>query len=116
MDHYHIWCSLKDSREDLAWCSAVGRYMQHLQNEGLIHSWSLQRRKLGFGPEELGEFHIDITVRDMAQLEEAFSTVAVRAGEVEELHHKVYSAVTGFRSALYRDFPDAVRADREGRE
>ena len=46
--------------------------------------------------------------RDMAQLERAFQRVAARSGETEALHRAVYSAVTGLRFALYRDFPNAV--------
>jgi hypothetical protein len=35
--------------------------------------------------------------------------VAPREGEIQSLHAKVYSMVTNFKSALYRDFPDAGR-------
>ena len=37
---------------------------------------------------------------------------AARDGEVEKLHARVYSLVTDFRAALYRDFPDPERAAR----
>ena len=36
------------------------------------------RRKLGLGPSTLGEFHIVIEVRDLAQLDAAFGTAASR--------------------------------------
>lgn len=69
----------------------------------------MQRRKLGFGPPELGEFHVTIEVADLAQLEAAFDEVVPRTGATEGLHAKVWSQVTNFRSGLWRDFPDPER-------
>lgn len=110
LDHYHIWVNLKDSRRDLEFADNLSRYLGHLEANGLIEGFHLARRKLGFGPDELGEFHVQIVARDLAQIEKAFGHVATRAGQVEQLHAAVFSMVTDFRSALYRDFPDAVRA------
>jgi hypothetical protein len=117
MNHYEIWCNLKDSRRDLEFAAAVGTYLGFLQRDSRIESWRLTRRKLGFGPEELGEFHITISARDLAQLDHAFDLVATRSGEIERLHAPVYSMITDFRSALYRDFPDPQRqpADPEAK-
>lgn len=109
MNYYHIWVNLKDSHKDLEFCENLNSYLGHLKQQGLIESHTLTRRKFGFGPFSLGEFHINIMVRDLAQLENAFSVIARRDGEVEDLHRKVYSAVTDFKAALYRDFPDPVR-------
>ena len=109
MNQYQIWCNLADSHRDLEFAQAVAGYMGFLKREGLIADWRLTRRKLGFGPAELGEFNVTITVIDLAQLERAFGAVAVRSGEMEQLHARVYSLVTDFRSALYRDFPAPQR-------
>jgi hypothetical protein len=109
MDHYHIWCNLRESCADLTFVQNVRAYLGHLKGQGLLEEFTISRRKLGFGPPELGEFHIDIATRDMAQLDHAFSAAAARSGEVERLHAAVYAMVTDFRSALYREFPDAVR-------
>jgi hypothetical protein len=111
MNHYEIWCNLKDSRRDLDFCSAVRAYLGFLQRDGRIDSWQLTRRKLGFGPPELGEFHISVATRNLAQLDHAFDIVATRSGEVERLHAPVYSMITDFKSALYRDFPDPQRVE-----
>lgn len=115
MNSYHMWFNLKDSRQDLAFSQAVDAYLGHLQAQGLIESWSLSRRKFGFSPDGMGEFHVEVRVRDLAQLDRAFGVVATRAGEVERLHHPVYSMVTDFKSALYRDFPDPVRVQGDAR-
>jgi hypothetical protein len=109
MDHYHIWFDLKDSRRDLEFVAALKAFLGRLANEGRIMGYRLERRKLGFGPEELGEFHLDIEVKDLAQLDQAFGRVAPRVGEVEAEHTRVWAMVTGFRSGLWRDFPDPVR-------
>lgn len=109
MNYYEIWVNLKDSREDLKFVEAVDAYMGHLKAQGKVESWRLTRRKFGFGPSHLGEFHISIAFKDLTQMDAAFGVVATRAGEVERLHHPVYSMVTDFQSALYRDFPDPQR-------
>jgi hypothetical protein len=110
MNQYHIWCNLRDPHKDLEFARHLAAYLSHLQEQGRIASYRLSRRKLGFGPQELGEFHVCIEVRDLAQLDDAFNTIAPREGQTEALHARVYSMITDFRSALYRDFPDPQRS------
>lgn len=111
MNYYAMWCNLKDSRppRDLEFAASVKAYLEHLRSLGKIDGWTLSRRKFGFGPAGLGEFHIVVHARDLAQLDQAFNTVAARSGETERLHAPVYSMATDFVSALYRDFPDDSR-------
>lgn len=111
MDLYHIWCDLKDGREDMVFAAAVKAYLDHHQAAGRIAAWRLTRRKLGLGPETLGEFHIIIETENLAQLDEAFKAAASRAGDVQRLHAAVYSKVGRASFALTRDFPDANRID-----
>ena len=106
MDVYHIWCDLKDGREDKAFAAAVAAYLDHHKAAGRIAGWRLLRRKLGLGPDGMGEFHIMIETGNLAQLDEAFRAVATRSGEVEKLHANVYSRVQNARFGLARDFPD----------
>ncbi len=107
MDVYHIWCDLKDSREHLDFAAAVAAYLDHHKAGGRLESWRLLRRKLGLGPDGLGEFHIMIETRDLAQLDLAFRAAAPRLGDVEALHAAVYSRVADAKFCLERDFPDA---------
>jgi len=86
----------------------------YLQKRGLIEGWKLARRKLGFGPSEIGEFHLVIETKNLAQLDEAFNHVATRSEPVESTHFAVNSKVQNLKFGLYRDFPDCVR--REGEE
>ena len=114
MDIYHAWCDLKPGISDIAFSEQVAAYMGHLKTQGLIEGWRLTRRKLGLAPPALGEFHLMIEVKDLAQLESAFQQVAGRSEPTEGFHFGVNSLVQNAMFALYRDFPDAVR--RRGAE
>ena len=78
--------------------------MGQLKEQGLIESWRLTRRKLGFGVPGLGDFHLMIEVKDLAQLERAFERVAGRSEPVESVHFGVNSLARNAVFALYRDF------------
>lgn len=109
MDLYHVYCDIKPGVGDMDFVAAVERYMGHLRDQGLIAGWRLTRAKLGFGLKGLGDWHLMIEVRDLAQLEAAFQHVATRAGSVEGHHQGLNSLVSNPTFALYRDFPDKVR-------
>lgn len=115
MDHYHTWFDLKPGVRDVEFSRSMARYMDFLKARGAIEGWRLTRRKLGFGPKELGEFHIVMETRDLAQLDAAFTTVASRRDPAEGVHFDVNSKVQNLTIALYRDFPDAVRHEGEER-
>jgi hypothetical protein len=112
MNTYHMWFNLKNTRPpaDLEFARAVDAYLGSLKSQGKLEGWSLSRRKFGFGPPGIGEFHCQVFFKDLAQMDAAFGVVATRDDEIERLHHPVYSAVTDFVSALYRDFPDSQRS------
>ena len=109
MDIYHAWCDLKPGVSDTTFAANVATYMGHLREQGLIESWRLTRRKLGFAPPGLGDFHLMIEVKDLAQLEQAFQRVAGRSEPVEGIHFGVNSLARNAVFALYRDFPDTFR-------
>ena len=54
---------------DIAFSEGASKYLTHLQAKGMIESWRITRRKLGLAQRELGEFHLMIEVKDLAQLE-----------------------------------------------
>ncbi len=109
MDIYHIWCDLRPGVRDTTFSEAVTAYLGDLRAKGLIEGFRLTRAKLGLRAPGLGEWHVMIETRDMAQLEIAFQAVACRRAPVEDFHHCVNSLVEGSRFALYRDFPDPFR-------
>jgi len=115
MDLYHAWCDLKPGVSDITFSEQVAAYMGHLAGAGLIEGWRLTRRKLGLGAPGLGEFHLMIEVRDLAQLDAAFQRVAGRGEPAEGFHFGVNSLVQNAVFALYRDFPDSFRKRGEER-
>ena len=84
-------------------------YMDYLKERGDIANWRLLRRKLGLGPKEMGDWHLIMEFKGLAQLDQAFGKVATRTGEIETKHHGVNHMIDSVTFALYRDFPDSVR-------
>jgi hypothetical protein len=115
MDLYHTWFDLKPGTKDMEFARSFRIYMEHLKESGSIEGWRLTRRKLGFGPRDLGEFHVVMETRDLAQLDRAFNLAAARRDPTESVHFGVNSQVCNLTIALYRDFPDAVRHEGEER-
>ena len=113
MNHYHTWFDLKPGTKDAEFARNMARYMNRLKENGLIEGWRLTRRKLGFGPPDLGEFHIVMETKDLAQLDAAFQHVASRREPVESVHFGVNANVQNLKIGLYRDFPDEFRHEGE---
>ncbi len=109
MDLYHVWCNLRPGVSDVEFADRIGRYLGELRDAERIEGFRVTRRKLGLGPADLGEFHIAIEARDLAQLDQAFRAVSTRAGPLEDLHAAVNQSARDLRFALYRDFPDPHR-------
>lgn len=109
MTYYDIWCDIRDTTKDLEFCGNVSTYLGALEERGLIAGFSITRRTLGLGPENLGDFHITIEVEGLAQLERVFDVVAARGPEIEPMHKAVYSHIRSIKFGLRRDFPDSVR-------
>src|SRR3981081_3708323 len=109
MNIYHVWCDLKPGIGDLLFSQKLAGYLGPMKETGRIEESRLPRRKLGLAPPALGEFHLMIEVRDLAQLDSAFDRVSGRREPVEGFHFGVNSLVTNATFALYRDFPDPVR-------
>lgn len=115
MNIYHVWCDLKPGVGDLVFTDKAAAYLGRLKAQGLIEGFRLTRRKLGLGAAGLGEFHLTIEVRDLAQLDAAFDSVSTRREPMEGFHFGVNSLVTNATFALYRDFPDPGRTAGEER-
>jgi len=115
MDVYHIWCNLRPGVSDAEFAANVHAYLGDLATHGLIEGHRITRRKLGLGPPSLGELHVTIEIRDLAQLDRAFQKVATRSGEIEGLHAAVNQMARDLTFALYRDFPDPQRITGEER-
>jgi hypothetical protein len=109
MNLYEIWVDLAPGAKDLELVDAMHAYLGYLKEHKKIDGYRISRRKFGFGPDLLGEFHITIECATLDQLDQAFLRVATRDAEIEPLHAAVYSRVTNYKAGLWRDFPDEVR-------
>ena len=109
MDVYHIWCDRADGVGDLEFAGKLETFLGHLEALGVIEGHRITRRKLGLSLAGLGEFHIMVETRDMAQLDEAFRHVGSRTEPVESKVFDVNSVAHNARFALYRPFPDPFR-------
>lgn len=103
MDRYHIWFDLRPGAKQTDFVAAVDAFVAHMREQGTVEGHLLELRKLGLGPDTIGEWHLVILVRDMAQLQEAFDGVAPRDGKTEKLHAAVWSKVTNLRFGLMRE-------------
>jgi hypothetical protein len=113
MDIYHGGCNLKTGAKDTDFARAFDAYMKHLAQHGAVKPWRPTRRKLGFGPRELGDFHFMVECRDLAQFDKACGHAALRRDPTESVHYGLNSLVTNLTFGLYRDYPDAIRHEGE---
>lgn len=111
MNYYDILVNLKPGTDDMEFVKCLRAYIDYFVKDGTMGGYRIRRRKLGFGPEGLGEFSVTMKFESLANLDESFFTAAKRSGVPEELHSAVYGKVTDFKAALYRDFPDPVRSE-----
>lgn len=109
MDIYHAFFDLDHGQSDVGFADDMADFMAYLIKHEKIEGWRLMRRKLGLGPEGMGEFHLMVEVKDLAQLDDAFSMASERSGDMEVKHAHVNQKVKGLKFALYRDFPDPHR-------
>lgn len=112
MNLYHCSIDLRDTSKALAFAGAVEPWMEHLKTAGVIQSWRLCRRKLGFGAPRARDFLLEIEVENMTQLDEAFRFTASSEEGVERLYTTVHQMIGEVDVALYRPFPDPERAER----
>jgi hypothetical protein len=108
VNYYDIWVDLAPGAKDTEFVQAVEAYLGHIKAQGKLDHFRITRRKFGFGPSDLGEFHISIVFDSLTQLDEAFFVAATRDEIIEPLHREVYLRVTNYKSGLYRDFPDVL--------
>ncbi|WP_438990411.1 DUF6614 family protein [Lentibacter sp.] len=112
MNIYHCEIDLRDNAKALAFAAALEAWMGHLLAHQVILGWRLCRRKLGFGAPQSRDFLLEIEVRDMTQLDQAFRYAGQADEEVEQLYTTVHQMVGEVDIGLYRPFPDPERAER----
>lgn len=112
MNLYQCSIDLKDDAKAVAFAVAIEAWMTHLQSNGVIQTWRLCRRKLGFGAPVARDFQLEIEVENMTQLDQAFRFTGAHDEQTERLYTTVHQMVGVADMALYRPFPDPERAER----
>lgn len=112
MNLYQCAIDLTDDAKAVAFAVAIDGWMSHLQSNGMITSWRLCRRKLGFGAPLARDFQLEIEVVDLCQLDQAFRFTASKDDQTEGLYTAVHQMIGAVDVALYRPFPDPERAER----
>jgi hypothetical protein len=109
-DIYHVWADKKKGISDLDFANNMRKFLQRLVDEDKMNSFRITRMKLGFRSiQDLPEWHMMMEFDNMAQLDEAFSRVVPRKGELEKEHISFNKFVeNNIQHALYRDWPDAI--------
>jgi hypothetical protein len=108
MDIYTIWADKDDAISDMEFVNNMKSFLQHLVDEGKMHSYRITRCKMGFRSiQDLPEWMILMEFEDMAQMDSAFKRVAPLEGELETKHKSFNQFVKGnIQHALFRDYPD----------
>lgn len=112
MNLYHVMVDLKDDAKALVFAKALDDWLSYLQGEGKIGDWRLLRRKLGLASDAHSDFLLEIEVRDLSHLDDAFRHLSSHSDEVERLYHPLHQLVATAQVGIYRPFPDAERAER----
>ncbi|MEY4432728.1 MAG: hypothetical protein RLZZ44_858 [Bacteroidota bacterium] len=109
MNLYHIWADKSGDISDVDWVNNMKNFLQHLVDEGHMHSFRITRCKMGFRSLDIPEWHIMMEFENMAQIDAAFHRVAPLEGELEDKHRSFNQFVgDNIHHALYRDWPDNV--------
>ncbi len=112
MNLYHCLIDLKHDAKALGFSKALDDWMAHLQQAGAIQNWRLLRRKLNLASDQHRDFLLEIEVRDLAQLDQAFRLSGAQDEDVATLHRAVHDHVAQADFGLYRPFPDPERSER----
>ena len=112
MNLYSCSIDLKDDAKALSFANAVENWMSHLKAEGVIENWRLLRRKLNLASDCHRDFLLEIELRDLTQLDQAFHMLGRQDDQVAGLYRAVNTLIAEARFALYRPFPDPERAER----
>jgi len=112
MTIYLCMIDLKSEARALAFAAALEAWMTLLKSENRIQDWRLIRRKLNLAGDDFGDFLLELTLTDMAQLDAAFRFLGRGGDEAVLLYDRMNQHIARVRYALYRPFPDPERVDR----
>ncbi|MFN7054550.1 DUF6614 family protein [Hyphomonas sp.] len=112
MNLYHCMVELKDPDRSLAFAAAAQAWLGFLEQEKLVSSWRIMRRKFGLASGAHTDFLIEIEVESMAQLEETFSSLSKMDDESTRLYERMHNMISSMHVGLYRNYPDPAQRER----
>ena len=112
MNMYVCSIDLRNDAKALVFAKALSDWMDHLKDRGVILGWTLMRRKLGLSSDRHRDFLLQIEVEDMAQLDQAFRTLASHDDTIDSLYRALHDHILAADAGLFRPFPDSERAER----
>ncbi|WP_121629791.1 DUF6614 family protein [Tropicibacter alexandrii] len=112
MNLYTCSIDLKNDARALVFAKACEDWMSHLMQSGVIKAWTLYRRKLNLASDRHRDFLLQIEVKDLTQLDQAFRTLGRHDDTIDALYRAVHEQILTADFGLYRPFPDTERAER----
>jgi len=99
MNFYQVWFDLKDSVRHKEFLKSARDFLDLLKIRGLITEYVILRRKLGLGPEELGEFNIQIMGQSIGALDRISELITKGDSDLYLKHAEMV------KFGLYRKWP-----------
>jgi len=112
MTIYHCMIDLKSDARALVFAMALDAWLTLLRDAGRIEGWRLMRRKLNLGGDGCADFLLEIEVRNLAQLDEAFHFLGRADDQATRLYDQMHQHIARVEFGLYRPFPDPERVER----
>ena len=112
MNLYHCMIELRHDAKALAFAAAADTWLSRLQDQGVIRSWRLLRRKFGLSSSSHCDFILEIEVEGLTQLDDAFAALSARGDDDERHYDQLHQMIGRAEIGLYRLFPDPTSRER----
>lgn len=112
MTLYHCMIDLKSDARALAFALALDTWLSLLRTDGRIEGWRLMRRKLNLVAPGAADFLLEITLRDLAQLDDAFGFLGQGNDEAAQRYDQMRQHIAHVSFSLYRPYPDPQGVER----
>lgn len=112
MNVYHCLIELRTEARALSFAHSVGLWLDHLTKLELVCGWRLMRRKFGLASGRHTDFVLEIEIKGLAALDDAFTALADADADAVQLYEKVHSMIESAEIGLYRPYPDPTQRER----
>ena len=112
MNVYHCLIELRTEARALSFAHSVGLWLDHLTKLQLVSGWRLMRRKFGLASGRHTDFVLEIEIKGLAALDDAFTALADADADAVQLYEKVHSMIESAEIGLYRPYPDPTQRER----